>query len=69
MGGRWPAIAGAPRPSARCPPARSGTIPIVAPPYDTDNNTASFSIEELKNIVAIWRGVAEDYNMFDVSAG
>ena len=41
----------------------------MAPPYDTDNNTASFSIEELKNIVAIWRGVAEDYNMFDVSAG
>ena len=36
------------------------------PPYSDDANTASFSQTELEKIVAIWRGVSEDYSMFNV---
>jgi hypothetical protein len=39
---------------------------IVVPPYSTDADTASFTTTELSNIVAIWRGVSEDYSMFNV---
>jgi hypothetical protein len=31
-----------------------------------DGNTSSFSQTELNNILAIWRGVAEDYHVWDV---
>ncbi|WIA33446.1 hypothetical protein OEZ86_006578 [Tetradesmus obliquus] len=36
------------------------------PGYDTDNDTTTFSNQELSDIVAIWRFVAEDYAPFDV---
>lgn len=39
---------------------------IITPPYGTDNLPGSFSLEEKKEIVAMWRGVAEDYAAFDV---
>jgi hypothetical protein len=39
---------------------------IIVPPYDIDGNLASFSPTELSNIVAIWRGVSEDYAPFNV---
>eukprot|EP00882_Tetradesmus_deserticola_P009880 GHRQ01010439.1.p1 GENE.GHRQ01010439.1~~GHRQ01010439.1.p1 ORF type:complete len:305 (+),score=71.69 GHRQ01010439.1:158-1072(+) len=39
---------------------------IVVPPYSTDADASLFSTTERSNIVAIWRGVAEDFSMFDV---
>lgn len=39
---------------------------IVATPYDTDNNPASFSDAELTTIQTIWQRVAEDYAPYDV---
>ena len=41
---------------------------IVTPPYDIDGIPSSFSQTELANIIAIWRGVAEDYSPFEVRA-
>jgi hypothetical protein len=46
-----------------------GLDPIVTPPYDIDGVPGSFSNTELSNIISIWRGVAEDFAAFDVSAG
>lgn len=40
---------------------------ITTPPYDTDGNPAAFSDTELRNIIFMWRQVAEDYAPFDVS--
>ena len=42
------------------------TAPIVSPPYDIDGVPSSFSQQELANIIAIWRNVAEDYSPFEV---
>jgi hypothetical protein len=39
---------------------------IVAPPYDTDGNPASFSDAELTAIQHVWQRVAEDYAPFNV---
>ena len=39
---------------------------IVTPAYDTDGNPSAFSDQERRNIIAIWRAVAEDYAAFDV---
>lgn len=39
---------------------------ITSQPFDKDGNPSSFSQDELSDIVAIWRAVAEDYAMFDV---
>ena len=39
---------------------------IHSPPYDTDNNSSSFSTTELAAIVAIWKRVAEDFSPFNV---
>jgi hypothetical protein len=44
----------------------SPSAPIVTPAYDTDGNPAAFSAGELSSILAIWRGVSEDYAPFDV---
>jgi hypothetical protein len=44
----------------------SPSAPIVTPAYDTDGNPATFSADELGSILAIWRGVSEDYAPFDV---
>jgi hypothetical protein len=38
---------------------------INTPAYDTDN-LPGFSASEKKDIIAIWRGVSEDYAPFDV---
>lgn len=38
---------------------------ITVPAYSVDSDPA-FSTTELQNIIAIWRGVAEDYSPFDV---
>jgi PKD repeat protein len=35
-------------------------------PYDSDGNSASFSIQEIKDMAAIWHRVSEDYAPFDV---
>ncbi|WIA29694.1 hypothetical protein OEZ86_012176 [Tetradesmus obliquus] len=39
---------------------------ITIPPYDKDGKPAEFNSEEMSDIVAIWRAVAEDYAPFDV---
>jgi hypothetical protein len=39
---------------------------ITVLPYSTDADRASFTTAEKYNMVAIWRGVAEDYAMFNV---
>lgn len=39
---------------------------IVTPPYDRDGQPNSWSEDELGDIVAIWRAVAEDYSLFDI---
>jgi hypothetical protein len=39
---------------------------IVTPPYSTDADTTTFTDTEKRNIIAIWRAVAEDYAPFDV---
>jgi hypothetical protein len=39
---------------------------IVTPPYDLDGVPSTFSDTERRNIIAIWRAVAEDYAAFDV---
>lgn len=44
----------------------SPNAPIVTPAYDTDGNPAAFSAGEMASILAIWRGVSEDYAPFDV---
>lgn len=44
----------------------SGSNSIVIPPYDKDNNPSSFSTSELNDVVAVWRGVAEDYAPYDI---
>lgn len=41
--------------------------PIVAPPYDLDGTTASFTDAELTRIQYIWHRVAEDFAPFDVN--
>lgn len=38
----------------------------VTAPYDKDGNPASWSTQELSDILAVWRGVTEDYAPFDV---
>ncbi|KAF6262339.1 hypothetical protein COO60DRAFT_1636017 [Scenedesmus sp. NREL 46B-D3] len=43
-----------------------GMDKIVTGPYDKDGNPATFNAEEVADIVAIWRAVAEDYAPFDV---
>ena len=40
--------------------------PIVTPAFDTDSKPASFSEAEQRDIIAIWRAVAEDFAPFDV---
>jgi hypothetical protein len=40
--------------------------PIVTPPFDTDGKPASFHLTEQRDIIAIWRAVAEDFAPFDV---
>jgi hypothetical protein len=35
-------------------------------PTPQDNNPAAFSAGELSSILAIWRGVSEDYAPFDI---
>uniref|UniRef100_A0A383V9Q0 Peptidase C-terminal archaeal/bacterial domain-containing protein n=1 Tax=Tetradesmus obliquus TaxID=3088 RepID=A0A383V9Q0_TETOB len=42
------------------------TDKIVTPPYDKDGDNSTFNAEELADIVAIWRAVAEDFAPFDV---
>jgi hypothetical protein len=44
----------------------TGGAPIVTPPFDTDGNGASWSASELSFVYAVWRGVSEDYAVFDV---
>ncbi|KIY95480.1 hypothetical protein MNEG_12481 [Monoraphidium neglectum] len=45
----------------------SATRPsIVTPPYDLDGVPSTFSDTERRNIIAIWRAVAEDFAAFDV---
>lgn len=44
----------------------SGGADIVTPPFDTDNNTSSFSDAERRAIQDIWLRVAEDFAPFDV---
>lgn len=44
----------------------AGRDPIITPAYDKDNSPSTWSADELADIVAIWRSVAEDYAMFDV---
>lgn len=44
----------------------NGGTNIVAPPWDTDGNPASFSSGEQTAIQQIWLRVAEDYAPFDV---
>jgi hypothetical protein len=39
---------------------------ITVPPYSRDADTSSFTNDELASISAIWRGVAEDFSMFNV---
>jgi IPT/TIG domain len=46
--------------------ALNGGKDIVAPPYDTDGNPASFSDAELTAIQQAWQRVAEDYAPFNV---
>ena len=46
--------------------AALGQSVIVTPPYDKDGIPATFSPNELSDIVAVWREVSEDYAMFDV---
>jgi hypothetical protein len=45
---------------------RNGDTPIITPPFDLDNNPASFSNAERTAIVAIWRQVAEDFSTWNV---
>ena len=45
----------------------SGNATIVTPPYDLDGSPSTFNDDERRNIIAIWRAVAEDYAAFDVS--
>jgi hypothetical protein len=40
--------------------------PIITPPYDKDGSPSTWSADELADIVAIWRSVAEDFAAFDV---
>jgi len=40
---------------------------LLAVPYDTDGDPATFSDAELANIAEIWRRIAEDYAPFDVN--
>ena len=47
----------------------SGTLwnrSVDTPPFDRDGNLAGFSETELREIVAIWRAVAEDFAPFDI---
>uniref|UniRef100_A0A383VZQ1 Peptidase C-terminal archaeal/bacterial domain-containing protein n=1 Tax=Tetradesmus obliquus TaxID=3088 RepID=A0A383VZQ1_TETOB len=43
-----------------------GADKIVTGPYDKDGDPSTFNAEEIADIVAIWRAVAEDYAPFDV---
>jgi hypothetical protein len=46
----------------------SATLPtIISPAYDTDGNTASFSVGELQTILGIWQRVAEDFAPFELN--
>lgn len=47
--------------------ANWGLSVITSPPYDADGNPAAFSDTELRNIIFMWRQVAEDFAPFDVS--
>lgn len=46
--------------------AWSGTD-LLAVPYDTDGDPATFSDAELANIAEIWRRIAEDFAPFDIN--
>ena len=45
--------------------ATTGKKPITLP-YSIDNDTSTFSTQELDNIVNVWRMVSEDFSAFDV---
>jgi serralysin len=45
----------------------AASLKIISPAYDTDDNTAVFSSDELKEIVGIWQRVVEDFVPFDVN--
>ncbi len=40
---------------------------IISPAFDTDGNTASFSVGELQTILGIWQRVTEDFAPFEVN--
>jgi Ca2+-binding RTX toxin-like protein len=40
---------------------------IISPAFDTDGNTASFSVSELQTILGIWQRVTEDFAPFEVN--
>jgi Ca2+-binding RTX toxin-like protein len=40
---------------------------IISPAFDTDGNTASFSLVELQTILGIWQRVTEDFAPFEVN--
>jgi Ca2+-binding RTX toxin-like protein len=40
---------------------------IISPAFDTDGNTASFSVDELQTILGIWQRVTEDFAPFEVN--
>jgi Ca2+-binding RTX toxin-like protein len=40
---------------------------IISPSFDTDGNTASFSVGELQTILGIWQRVTEDFAPFEVN--
>lgn len=46
----------------------NGGSAITTPRYDIDGDATSFSQQELLNIIAIWRAVAEDFAAFNVRA-
>jgi hypothetical protein len=40
--------------------------PVISPAYDIDGDPTTFSAAELRNIITIWRAVAEDFAAWDV---
>ena len=39
---------------------------IIMPPFDIDGRPGSFSVEERRRVVAVWRAVSEQWAPFDV---